>query len=87
VTLDPNRWTLRTQQAINAAGAQARSASQAEVTPEHLLASILAQPEGVAVPLLARAWVDTRELLTPAEGLRHQRADPVAPEPRHSRGG
>jgi ATP-dependent Clp protease ATP-binding subunit ClpB len=68
MTLDPNRWTLRTQQAINAAGAQARSASQAEVTPEHLLAAILAQPEGVAVPLLARAGVDTRALLTRIEG-------------------
>ena len=68
MALDPNRWTLRTQQAINDAGQQARSASQAEVTPEHLLAAILAQPEGVAVPLLARAGVDPRALLTRVEG-------------------
>jgi ATP-dependent Clp protease ATP-binding subunit ClpB len=67
MTLDPSRWTLRTQQAVNAAGAQARSASQAEVTPDHLLAAILAQPEGVAVPLLARAGVDTRALLARIE--------------------
>ena len=58
----------RTQQAVNAAGVSRRaSLSHAEVTPEHLLAAILAQPEGIAVPLLARAGVDTRALLARIE--------------------
>ncbi len=67
MALDPNRWTLRTQQAVNEAGALARSMSHAEVTPNHLLASILAQPEGIAVPLLTRAGVDTRALVVRTE--------------------
>jgi len=67
MALDPNRWTLRTQQAVNTAGTQARSANHAEVTPEQLLAAIIAQPEGVAIPLLSRAGVDTRALLTRIE--------------------
>jgi ATP-dependent Clp protease ATP-binding subunit ClpB len=67
VALDPNRWTLRTQQAVNTAGAEARSMSHAEVTPDHLLAAILAQPEGIAVPLLTRAGVDPRALATATE--------------------
>jgi ATP-dependent Clp protease ATP-binding subunit ClpB len=68
MTLDPNRWTLRTQQAVNTAVGEARSMSHAEVTPDHILAAILAQPEGIAVPLLARAGVDTRALTTQVEG-------------------
>jgi ATP-dependent Clp protease ATP-binding subunit ClpB len=67
VALDPNRWTLKTQQAVNEAGSLARSLSHAEVTPNHLLAAILAQPEGIAVPLLTRAGVDPRALLTRTE--------------------
>ena len=67
MALDPNRWTLKTQQAVNEAGSLARSLSHAEVTPNHLLAAILAQPEGIAVPLLTRAGVDPRALLTRTE--------------------
>jgi ATP-dependent Clp protease ATP-binding subunit ClpB len=63
MTLDPNKWTLKTQQAVNTAASEARSLNQAEVTPDHILAAILAQPEGIAIPLLARAGVDTRSLV------------------------
>ena len=86
VALDPNRWTLRTQQAVNAAGAQARSLSQAEVTPNHLLAAILAQPEGIAVPLLARAGVDTpRAARSHREKPRLASRRPTAPTSRPCR--
>ncbi|MGO9341140.1 MAG: Clp protease N-terminal domain-containing protein, partial [Acidimicrobiales bacterium] len=67
MALDPNRWTLRTQQAVNEAGSLARSLSHAEVTPNHLLAAILAQPEGIAVPLLTRAGADPRALAARTE--------------------
>jgi len=62
MALDPNRWTLRTQQAVNAAASEARALNNAEVVPEHLLAAILSQPEGIAVPLIARTGVDTNAL-------------------------
>jgi ATP-dependent Clp protease ATP-binding subunit ClpB len=58
MTLDPARWTTRTREAFNAALQQATAAGHAEVAPAHLLAAILAQPEGLAGPLLTQAGVD-----------------------------
>jgi ATP-dependent Clp protease ATP-binding subunit ClpB len=58
MTPDPNRWTTRTKEAFNSALQQATAAGNAEVTPQHLLAAILAQQEGIAGPLLAQAGVD-----------------------------
>jgi ATP-dependent Clp protease ATP-binding subunit ClpB len=54
MALDPNRWTLKTQEAFNAAVESARAASNPEVTPDHLLAALLAQAEGVVLPLLQK---------------------------------
>jgi ATP-dependent Clp protease ATP-binding subunit ClpB len=58
MTLDPSRWTTRTKEAFNDAVQQATAAGHAEVTPAHLLTAILAQPEGIARPLLSQAGVD-----------------------------
>jgi ATP-dependent Clp protease ATP-binding subunit ClpB len=58
VAIDPNRWTVKTQEAWAAAADMARTADHAEITPDHLLAALLAQPEGLAVPLLGRAGVE-----------------------------
>ncbi|MFP5375604.1 MAG: Clp protease N-terminal domain-containing protein, partial [Acidimicrobiia bacterium] len=55
MALDPNRWTRKTQEAFNDAVELARSASNPEVTPDHLLAALLGQPDGVVLPLLERA--------------------------------
>jgi len=55
--LDPNRWTQKTQEALASAIDLARRRSHAEVTPEHLLAALLAQEDGVVLPTLARAGV------------------------------
>ncbi|MGD0320203.1 MAG: AAA family ATPase [Acidimicrobiales bacterium] len=56
--MDPNRWTLRTQEAFASALESARAANHPEVTPDHLLAALVAQPEGLALPLLSRAGVE-----------------------------
>ena len=48
--IDPERWTNRTREAFSAATTQATAAGQAEVTPTHVLAAVLAQPEGIAHP-------------------------------------
>ncbi len=58
MAMDPNRWTLRTQEAFAAALESARAANHPEVTPDHLLAALVAQPEGLALPLLSRAGVE-----------------------------
>src|SRR4051794_30287494 len=52
--LDPNRWTLRTQEAFNAAVESARAASNPEVLPDHLLVALLGQAEGVVLPVLEK---------------------------------
>jgi ATP-dependent Clp protease ATP-binding subunit ClpB len=58
MAIDPNRWTLKLQEAMQEAAQAARSASHPEVTPQHLLQAVLAQEDGVALPVLARAGVD-----------------------------
>jgi ATP-dependent Clp protease ATP-binding subunit ClpB len=57
MALDPNRWTLKTQEAFSDALDQARRRNHAEITPFHLLAALLGQEEGVVLPTLERAGV------------------------------
>src|SRR5438874_182329 len=57
MALDPNRWTLKTQEAFQAAIDNARARSHPEVTPDHLLAALLGQEEGVVLSVLQRAGV------------------------------
>ena len=54
MALDPNRWTIRTQEAFTQATDAARANSNPEVTPDHLLAALLRQEEGVVLPILNR---------------------------------
>ncbi|HEX7132006.1 MAG TPA: AAA family ATPase [Iamia sp.] len=54
MALDPNRWTLKTQEAFTAATEAARTASNPEVTPDHLLLALLGQAEGVVLPIVEK---------------------------------
>ncbi len=54
MALDPNRWTIKTQEAVTAAIARAKDDSHPEVTPDHLLVSLLGQAEGVVLPILTK---------------------------------
>jgi ATP-dependent Clp protease ATP-binding subunit ClpB len=54
MALDPNRWTLKTQEAFNAAVSQARANDNPEVTPDHLLIALLGQEDGVVLPILQK---------------------------------
>jgi len=54
VAFDPNRWTQKTQEAVNRAVESAKAESNPEVTPEHLLAALLRQEEGIVIPILQR---------------------------------
>jgi ATP-dependent Clp protease ATP-binding subunit ClpB len=54
MALDPNRWTLKTQEAFNAAADSARSRNHAEVTPDHLLLAMLGQESTVVLPVLTK---------------------------------
>jgi len=58
MALDPNRWTLKAQEAFTDATERAKAADNPEVTPDHLIAALLGQAEGLALPLLTRAGVE-----------------------------
>ena len=57
MALDPNRFTRKTGEAIGAAQSSARERNHAQVTPDHLLAALIGQPEGVVLPVLERVGV------------------------------
>src|SRR4051794_9767095 len=57
MALDPNRWTLKTQEAFNAGVELARSRSNPEVTPDHLLAGMLGQEATAVLPVLQKVGV------------------------------
>ncbi|MCX7621485.1 MAG: AAA family ATPase [Acidimicrobiales bacterium] len=75
MALDPNRWTLKTQEAFNNAVELARSNNNPEVTPDHLLLALLGQEEGVVLPILQK--VGKAPL-----GLRNQVADAIEKLPK-----
>ncbi|HEY0797560.1 MAG TPA: ATP-dependent chaperone ClpB [Candidatus Baltobacteraceae bacterium] len=59
--------TERVQEALNAAYTRALTERQTQTTPEHLLAALLAQSDGIARPLLTRAGADVAQLGTAVE--------------------
>ncbi|MGI8755120.1 MAG: ATP-dependent Clp protease ATP-binding subunit [Acidimicrobiales bacterium] len=65
--MDPNRWTLKTQEAFNAAIARAGADNNAEVTPDHLLVALLGQAEGVVLPILEKVGAAPAALRTKVE--------------------
>ena len=67
MALDPNRWTLKTQEAFNAAVESARQHSNPEVTPDHLLVALLGQSEGVVLPILQKVGKAPPSLRNDAE--------------------
>jgi ATP-dependent Clp protease ATP-binding subunit ClpB len=62
MALDPNRWTLKTQEALQSATDLARAANNAEVTPDHILSALLGQADGIALPLVTKAGVEPTAL-------------------------
>ena len=65
--LDPNRWTLKTQEAVNAAITRAAADNNPEVTPDHLLVALLGQSEGVVLPILEKVGSSPAALRNRAE--------------------
>jgi len=61
--IDPERWTVKTREAFSAAKEQATAAHHAEITPEHLLAAALADPESIARPLVTRAGAEAADVV------------------------
>ncbi len=57
MALDPNRWTLKTQEAFQEAVASATTRNHAEVGPDHLLSAMLGQEGTVVLSVLERVGV------------------------------
>ncbi len=57
MALDPNRWTLKTQEAFNAGVDLARARNHPEVTPDHVLIGMLGQDDTVVLPVLDKVGV------------------------------
>jgi ATP-dependent Clp protease ATP-binding subunit ClpB len=67
--MQPDRFTIKSQEALQAAQRLADERRNPQTTPEHLLAVLLEQPEGVVVPVLRKLGVDpsaVRQTLAPA---------------------
>src|SRR6266542_456011 len=80
MALDPNRWTLKTQEAFQAAVELARARNHPEVTPAHLLHALLGQEGGVVLAVLQRVGVAPMV-------LRNRLEDELAKVPRAYGGG
>ena len=64
-----DKYTLKSQEAIQEAVQLARQQGHPELTPLHLLAAILEQPEGVVVPVLQKMGQDPAVVLGKTKGL------------------
>ncbi|MDQ6942262.1 MAG: ATP-dependent chaperone ClpB [Candidatus Eremiobacteraeota bacterium] len=60
--MNVERMTQRVQEALNAAYTRAVSEHHTQTTPEHLLAAILDQTDGVAGPILTKAGLDPQDV-------------------------
>ncbi|MFN8073863.1 MAG: ATP-dependent chaperone ClpB [Kineosporiaceae bacterium] len=63
------KLTTRSQEAMAAAARAAAQAGHAQVEPAHLLAALLAQPDGLASALATAAGVDTPALSRAVDGV------------------
>jgi ATP-dependent Clp protease ATP-binding subunit ClpB len=77
--MDPNRLTLKTQEALHDAQTKALRFGHTEVDSEHLLLALLDQPEGLVPRLLARADVDTGTLRVAVEHALERRPSVSGP--------
>jgi ATP-dependent Clp protease ATP-binding subunit ClpB len=82
---DPNRWTRKTQEAIQTASSDAAQRSNPEVTPDHLLAALVAQPDGVVLGVLDGLGVAPVEVRNRIQGSIDQLPKAYGTEPQIGR--
>jgi ATP-dependent Clp protease ATP-binding subunit ClpB len=57
-----DKFTIKSQEALQAAQQLAENKGHQEIQPEHLLMALLEQPEGVILPVLQKIGVDPQQL-------------------------
>src|SRR5215217_1781743 len=65
--MQPDRFTIKSQEAVAAAQSLASGRRNTEVTPAHLLMALLQQEDGFAAPILQRLDVDVAALRAQAQ--------------------
>src|SRR5688572_278070 len=56
--MQPDRFTVKAQEAVAGAIQLAAMSSNTEATPQHLLVALIAQPDGLVVPVLNKLSAD-----------------------------
>ncbi|MDQ3573935.1 MAG: AAA family ATPase [Actinomycetota bacterium] len=82
----PDRWTLKTQEAFQAAVEAARARNHPEVTPDHLLAALVGQEDGVVLPILEKVGVAPLAARNRVEEALDRMPKAYGAEPQVSRG-
>src|SRR5688572_340017 len=85
--MQPDKFTIKSQEAIQAAQSMASGRRNPEITPEHLLAVLLEQEGGIVVPVLRKAGAapeDVRVLVNSALDKLPQVSGAAASEARPS---
>ncbi len=82
---DPNRWTIKTQEAIAEAASSAKATSSSEITPAHLLLALMSQPEGLTLPILNRVGVSPMSLRNTLTDATSKMSRAYGTEPQYSR--
>ena len=67
MALDPKKWTLKTNEAFAAAHEQAKSLSNPELTPDHLLAALTRQEATIVPAVLAKLGLAPLMIRTQAD--------------------
>jgi ATP-dependent Clp protease ATP-binding subunit ClpB len=69
MAVDPNKLTLKSQEALRSATALSADRHHQQIEPAHILTALLGDPEGVVYPLLQRIGQSPRGLRDRAEEL------------------
>src|SRR5438094_9884670 len=62
MAINPNKLTVKSQEALQAASEIASNYGNSQVEPEHLLASLIQDPEGAATSVLRKLGVSIDQL-------------------------
>ena len=67
MAINPQQWTLKTQEAVSAAVDQAKSLSNPELTPDHVMAAILRQDDTIVPAVLVKLGLTQLNLRNQAD--------------------
>ena len=81
MALDFNKWTVKAQEALNAARDVAVEYQQQELDVEHLLLAMLRQTDGTTAPLLGKIGASPQSMARNLEGELSKRPKVAGVEP------